>query len=426
MFLCRLKQILQPMLQLLSNAAWLLTAEFVAKVSRIVTIVVLAVELTPISYGTAILALACHDMLALFLRAGSGSQIIRCKETDLLSYVKNGATIQWGLCIFLATFQYLIAEHIAALYGNDDLALLLQVMAATYLFYPWVSIKIFLIQRANRMRQFSLYSGICTAAENISIALFAMSGADFMSVAYGKIIFSVLWLVLFYFIPMQSHGFGFDVKVLKTLLHTSGKLFSSEFLRALRLHADIFIAGKIMAPELFGLYSFAKNAGIGLSQSISNVFNGALFPFLCKLERNKTLATQQRLVYLVAAAVGMIFVAQALLVPIYVPIIFDEKWQSMIPIVSIMCLVALPSVIVDTHCSIARAKALFNDEIVTRFICLLISLLLLAIYAPTEPMEFTLVLFISSLLWCIALYFNDLLAKKLRPCTLLFKSEKTS
>ncbi|MEH6446775.1 MAG: oligosaccharide flippase family protein [Oceanospirillaceae bacterium] len=412
MLVTELKIMLHPLLQLFSNAVWLFSAELLSKISRVVTIIVLAVELSAVSYGTAMLALACHDMLALMLRAGAGSQIIRCNDKDLSAFAKNGATIQWGICLTLASVQYCLAQSIANWYDNPNLVQLLQVMAVIYLFYPWVSVKIFLLQRANQMRQFSIRNGICISAENISIALFAWCNADFMAVAYGKIVFSILWLVLFSFTDVKSYGLGFDLKVIKSLLHTSGQLFSSELLRALRLHADTFIAAKIMSPELFGLYSFAKNAGIGLSQSISNVFNSALFPFLCKLQRKGTLASQQRLIYLITLAVGMLFVVQAWLVPFYVPVLFDEKWHDMIPIVSIMCLVALPSIIVDSYCSFERVKANFNREIVTRFVCLFISLSLLFIYSPEQPMDFALVILFSSLLWCAAIYFGHRLIHK--------------
>lgn len=404
MLIAKVKLLIEPILLLFSNALWLLGAEFFAKVSRILTIIVLAGTLTPISYGTAFLALACHDMLSLILRAGAGSQIIRCEEYQLKDFARNGASIQWGVCLALASIQFLISQSVATWYDNPDLVILLQVMAVTYLFYPWVSIKIFLLQRANKMRQFSICNGICITMENVSIALFAWWKADFMAVAYGKLVFSVLWLILFSFIPVKTYGLGFDSKVLKRLLRTSSQLFTCELLRSLRLYADIFIAGKVMSPELFGFYSFAKNAGIGLSQSISNVFNGALYPFLCKLQRNKTLDIYQRSVYLVALVVGFIFVVQAVMVEFYVPILFNDNWHFMIPVVTIICLTALPAIIIDTYCSFERAKSHLNIEIYTRFICLSISLILLFLFSPTQPMHFALVMLLGSLIWCLVIY----------------------
>ncbi|WP_440873964.1 oligosaccharide flippase family protein [Thalassotalea sp. PLHSN55] len=419
------KQSFEPLFQLCSNAAWLLSAELLAKLSRIVTIVVLAKALTPVSYGTAMLALAFHDMLALFLRAGVGAQIIRCAPEKLSRYAANGATIQWGICLLLATAQFLLADFFASLYNSPDIAKLLKVMALIYLLYPIVSINIFLLQRENKMRWFSIRSGLCVTAENLSIAAFALAQGDIMAIAYGKLVFAVLWLGCFYFAPVKHYGFAFNKATLGELLKASGHLFNSESLRTARMHADTFIAGKLLPLELFGLYSFAKNAGVGLSQSLGNVFNSALYPFLCKLERSGELNNQQQKIYVFATLVGLIFVAQALMVPIYVPLIFDEKWFSVIPVVTVMCLVALPSVIVDSYCSFMRAQANYSDETRARLVCLLINLLMLALVMPSQPMSLAMTLLISSLLWCLAIYLMPASKQKSYSFVLSFTRRKS-
>lgn len=421
----RVKEILQPCLQLLTNTAWLFSSEILAKLSRIITIIVLTSSLTPISYGTAMLSLAVHDMLSFLLRAGAGSQIIQCKADDLIGYAKNGATIQWIICLTLAVSQFFLSDIVAQVYDNAKLAELLKVMAIIYLFYPWVSIKVFLLHRDNCMRWFSLRSGFCIIVENLSIALFVLMGADIMAVAYGKIVFSLLWLLLFSLSPVKSYGLGFDLNIFKRLIRTSGQISGSEFLRTLRFNADTFIAGKLMTPELFGFYIFAKNAGVGMSQSIGNVFNSALFPFLCKLKRNDTLINQQKIVYLIATGVGLIFVAQALMVPVYVPIIFDAKWHEIIPVVTIMCLIALPSVIVDTHCTFQRAQEAYSNETITRFVCLIITVIILLVFSPDQPMEFAIILLFSSLFWCVSVYFATAIRIKTSALVSFFIWRKT-
>ena len=190
---------LNSVIELLSNTVWLLSAEFVAKISRIFTIIVLAAQLSPMSYGTAMLALAFHDVFGLLLRAGVGSQIINCKPHQLESFAKNGVLIQWGICLTIAVGQFSSANYLSSLYDNDDITLLLQTMAIIYLLYPWVSIKVFLLQRENKMRWFSIRNGLCVIIENCTIAIAALCGADLLSVALGKIAFSIFWLLLFSF-----------------------------------------------------------------------------------------------------------------------------------------------------------------------------------------------------------------------------------
>ncbi len=399
-----LKQLLRPMSLLFSNTAWLFGAEILAKLSRVVTIIVLAFMLSPVSYGTAMLALACHELFSLFLKAGAGPQIIRCSDTQLSRYVQSGTIIQWGICLLMLSVQLIGASIVAKWYNNPDIAQLLYVMSLTYLLYPWVSVRVFLMQRANNMRGFGIRHGLCVSAENLSIALFAWYKADIMAVAYGKLVFSVLWLVLFIKVPTPRFLWQWHWPTLKLLLSRSGQIFSSELLKSLRLHLDTFIAAKVMSPELFGYYSFAKNAGIGLSQSIGNVFNAALYPFLCKLQRVGTLTNHLLMVYVIAIVVALIFVVQACAVPIYLPLLFDEKWQEMTFVVSVMCLVAMPALLLDTRCCLSRAQAQFTAEIVVRLICLLISVILLVTLSPKQPLAFAYVMLLSSCVCCFVVF----------------------
>ncbi|MFT7008257.1 MAG: O-antigen/teichoic acid export membrane protein [Colwellia sp.] len=395
--------------ELLSNATWLLTAEFISKISRIFTIVVLAAQLSPTGYGTAMLALAFHDVFGLLLRAGVGSQLINCKPHQLESFAKNGIIIQWAICLTIAIAQWNSADYLSSLYDNNNIAILLQIMALIYLFYPWVSIKIFLLQRENQMRWFSIRNGICVIIENSTIAITALLGADIFAVALGKIAFSLFWLVLFSFSPVKSYGISFKFSIISQMLKTSGKLFNTEFLRGIRLHADTFIAGKLLTPELFGFYTFAKNAGVGLSQSISQVYISALFPYLCKLERKGQLLAQQNKIVIISLCIGFLFVIQAIIAPIYVPILFDDKWFSVIPIITILCLVALPNLMIDIVCCMQRVKEQYHRETFTRLVCLIISLITLFIFSPDEPMEFAMAIFFSSLFCLIPIYLLNLL-----------------
>lgn len=391
-------------LELLSNTAWLLSAEVVAKTSRILTIIVLAAQLSPTSYGTAMLALAFHDVFGLLLRAGVGSQLINCKPHQLESFAKNGIVIQWGICLIIAIGQWSSADYLSSLYDNDNIAILLKIMAMIYLIYPWVSIKVFLIHRENKMRWFSIRNGLCVTIENCTIAITALLGADIFAVAIGKIAFSIFWLLLFSFAPVNSYGVEFKFSIIKRMLQTSGKLFNTEFFRGIRLHADIFIAGKLLSPELFGFYSFAKNAGVGISKSISQVYIAALYPYLCKLERKGKLLAQQRIVFILSLFIGCLFVIQAMLAPIYVPILFDEKWSSVIPIITILCLAALPNLIIDIVCCFQRAKLQYHRESITRLVCLFISLIPLLLITPNEPMVFAVVISFSSVFCLLCVY----------------------
>jgi O-antigen/teichoic acid export membrane protein len=259
------------------------------------------------------------------------------------------------------------------------------------------------------MRWFSIRNGICVIIENLTIAISALLGADILAVAFGKIAFSVFWLLLFSFSPVKSYGVGFCVTTIKLMLKTSGKLFNTEFFRGLRVHADTFIAGKLLTPELFGFYTFAKNAGIGLSQSISQVYISALYPYLCKLQRERKLTVQIRKLGFFSVLMSFMFVAQALIVPYYVPFIFDDKWVNTIPVITILCLAALPNFIIDSFCCLLRVKEKYHHETLSRLMCFALSLISLYLFRPVDPMAFALVILGSSLGCLLTLYILNVL-----------------
>jgi PST family polysaccharide transporter len=389
--------------RLLNNTSWLLVTEIAAKISRVLVIFALAAHLSPIEYGTVMLALACHEVFKLMLRSGAGTQIIQCSEAKLAQYAKNGSILQWLVCISLSGIQGALAIPVGDFYDNPAVTQLLVSMAGVYMLYPLVSVKVFLVQRAGNMRFYSLRNAGCILAENLSIAVFAVFDFGIMSVVYGKWVFAILWVCLFFFAPVQRFGIGFQFKTFRTLCKTSGQLLSTELIRALRMQLDMLIGARLLSPELFGLYSFAKSAGVGLSQSLNNAFNSALYPYLCDKHRQGEIAQYIRWVYLVTTGVGLLFVLQAFAVPIYVPILFDQQWQQQYVVITLLCLATLSSIYVDTHCNLLRAQGAYKHELYTRLFCLIISAVSLLIFKIDTPESLASVILASSLVWLLVL-----------------------
>ena len=401
--------------RLLDNTTWLLLTEMAGKISRILVILALAAHLSAIEYGTVMLALACHEVLKLMLRSGAGTQIIQCSEKNLKEYAENGAILQWVVCLSLAGIQSVLANPVGDFYSNPAVTQLLVAMAGVYLLYPLVSINVFLVQRASNMRFYSIRNAGCILAENMAITVFLLFDFGIMSVVYGKWVFALLWVGLFYFAPVERFGIGFHLSTFVVLCRTSGQLLLTELARALRMQLDMLIGARLLSPEMFGLYSFAKSAGVGLSQSLNNAFNAALYPYLCDKHRQGQLPTHIRSIYLITTAVGLLFVCQAITVPTYVPLFFDQEWQQQYAVITLLCLAALPCLYVDTHCNLLRAQGAYQYELYTRSFCLFISSLSLLVFQIDTPEKLALVVLASSTTWLLVLLFKPTISTKFTP-----------
>jgi len=389
---------------LFSNTSWSLTAEGMARASRLITLIALSFYLNTADYGTAMLALACHEILRVFTRIGCGAKIIQCAEQDLEGYASNAITLQWVMCISLTVCQLLVAELIATFYQNPALTELIKIMALAHLYYPIVTIKVYLLQRENRMRYFSLASGSCVVAENLSTALLVFLGIGIYAVALAKVIAAILWVALFSLPKVRSIRAGFDRQIMKSLTYYSGKILSTEVTKTFRQQSDMLLAGKLLDGELFGLYSFARSAGLGLSQSLSAAFVGGLYPYLCQQMRIKNVTQGLKNTYIACACVSVIFLAQAALAPLYIDWFFPDRWSEATLLVCILCSSAIPLLIVDTHCVYLRAQNRPTREL---FIALAIgSFTFLGLYfwSPNTPMNFAIALCVISYLYLPILF----------------------
>jgi PST family polysaccharide transporter len=150
--------------------------------------------------------------------------------------------------------------------------------------------------------------------------------------------------------PDPSQGYA----PLRPFLAYGWAVLGVELVKALRLQADKVIVGALMGAETLGLYFMAFNAGLSLSNSFTVAFSTVLFPHLCA-SADKLQALRQS----VLLAIGIIapaVIAQSLLAPLYVPVLFGEGWAGIEGVVSILCLIAIPTTLWSATAGWLRAN----------------------------------------------------------------------
>lgn len=387
--------------QLLQNTSWMLAAEGVSRVSRLATIFVLGLLLTPAEYGTMMLAIICHETIRVFSRVGCGAKVVQCADYELDALASNAGTLQWMLCILVAGAQIAVADVIASYYNNPQLGQLLSLMALSHLVYPMVAVRVFLTQRENNMRLYARVSAISISTENLVTALAVVFGMGPYAIVVAKLFSAFGWMALFYRASTARYPLAFSLAHMRQLTAYSGKVLSSELLKTGRLQLDSFIAARLLGVYEFGLYSFAKSAGIGLSQSISAGFLSSLYPHLCDKFRAGRLRPSIRHAYLIGAAISVLFLVQAALAPVYIKLIFDDRWASISVAVSILCLSAAPSLMLDISATVYRAKNLIGSEVSVMLAGLASLALPLLWLQPQSALAFATTVAAASLLWLL-------------------------
>ena len=331
--------------QLIRNVGWLGIGELINRVFRLATTVTLARVFSQEDYGLMAVIYMTFELVTVFIhRGGVAAKIVQADDHEVKELADTGYWLQWIVCLSLFVLQCAASVAIASFYDNQRLILLLSVAALGYVLLPLCSVHIALIERENRLKVTALCNVVQSFLSNTVIVTLCLLGVGVWSIVWSIIISQFSWII----IAWRSHTWRpprrFQLKNWQKIINYSKNIIAIELLNKLRLNLDYLIVGRFLGMEQLGLYFFAFNAGSGITMNIVNTFMSALFPYLCAAKETTQKLKQDYFHSLKTLALIIIpvVILQSTLSPLYVPIIFGEKWVGAVPILIIICLSVIP------------------------------------------------------------------------------------
>jgi len=362
----------------IKNLAWLGISEVFVRITRLVTAVVLARIMDPLTFGVAALVLTINELIRVFNRNGIGAKIVQCSDNELIEITNTAYRLNFIFCISLFLLQCLIAYPLARFYNTPELVPMLQVLSITYLIMPYGMVQASLVQRAQKLKTAALIDGSQVGIDNIITTILALLGLGAWAIVLPKFLTSPIWV----FGYRQAFSWKPTGKVLsfnlwQEILKFGQYYLSIELLKTARLNLDNMIIGRLLGMEALGLYYFARNAGLGFSLTLINAINSALYPNLCEVKNNITELKSRfnrNLKQIGLIAVPLISL-QAGLAFIYVPIIFGEQWEAAIPVLTLLCLSALSRPLAESASALTLAMGRISIDFKWNFIFTIIFLI---------------------------------------------------
>ncbi len=335
-------------------------SEVAAKASRILVVVVVARSLDLTQIGVAAAALAAADILKALTENGVGQKIIAAPSHMLSQTCATAHRIFWIWCIGLFLAQAAVGFVLYAYGGSFELLSLILLLAGEYLFMPAGLVQAALAMRAGKLRQTAAIAGAQNVGANLLSAALAMIWPTPLALILPRLVTAPFWLMSM----RRLHPWQLDLSQgrapLRPFMTFGWAVLGVEVVKAVRLQGDKLIVGTLMGAEALGLYFMAFNAGLSLSNSFSVAFSTVLFPHLCAHEDKAQALRQSTLLAL--ALITPAVVLQAMLAPYYVPILLGDGWTGLDDIVSILCLVAIPSTLWSATAGWLRATGRAHRE----------------------------------------------------------------
>lgn len=322
----------------LTSFFWKLLERFGNQGGTFIISIVLARLLSPHEYGLIAILNVFIFIAAVFVDGGFTSALIQKKEVDK----KDFSTVFVISCIVsvsLYIILFLCSPIIASFYHNQQLVILLRVLAISLLFDPFNAMQVATVTRRIEFKKlffsslisllFSGCVGIIMAYKGLGVwALIAQSLA-------GKLIsIGVLWLMVDW-----RPSFSFSKERFKSLFGFGGKILATNVLNKAFTSIRGLIIGKMYNPTTLALY----DKGVSLPSLIRNNITGAvqtvLFPVLSSVQDDiadvkSKVRKSIKLVnfFLFPLFVGFFVVAKSVII-----LLFTEKWVGAVPFVRIFC-----------------------------------------------------------------------------------------
>ncbi len=340
------------------NIGWLGAAEVINRIFRLATTVTLIRLFSKSDYGMLSAIYTVFEFgLTFSMGEGIGSTILQADDEDVDDVANNVYWLNWILLGSIFLLQCALAYPIALFYKNPSLALPIAALGLCYLVIPLYSVQESMLARKNRLEVQSWAMAAQAIVSNVMIVALVLCGFGIWGVVWSMVFSYPLWILLMYrheaWRPKR-----FTIARWREITHFGSRVLGVELLNRFRMNVDYLIVAGMLGTEALGLYFFAFNAGLGISQSILWSIGGAWYPEFCEARSSlKDLRAKWGKTFKTIAFVILpLVLLQITFAHTYIPILAKgDKWNDAIPIVMIICLSAIPLAVSRSTSQLLRA-----------------------------------------------------------------------
>lgn len=355
-------------------------SEAAAKASRLLVVVAVARTMDATAIGVAAASLAAADILKSLNQNGVCERIIAAPDAALDATCNTAIRIFWCWSLGLVALQVSIGIAAALIWDNWVFFLLLTILAAEYLFMPGGLVSSALARRAGKMRRTAAIAGGQVVGANLFTVVLVLVMPGPLALVIPRLLAAPIWLIAIRRLHPWPSNPAAGRLPLRHFASFGLAILGVELVMALRLQADKLVIGALAGPEVLGIYFLAFNAGLGLANSFSVAFSLVLFPHLTSATDRE--AALRGAVTMALGIIVPVVVLQSMMAPWYVPLLLGADWVHISPVVSILCLAAIPAVLWSATAQWLRAHDRAADEFTRTLIMTTALIITTAILAP--------------------------------------------
>lgn len=338
--------------KILSNLSWKFLERGLVQGVQFIISLFLARLLSPADYGVLALVLIFISIANVFVQSGLNSSLIQKKSVESIDF-SSVFYVSLAIATVLYGFLFVVAPVVARFYDNEDLTLVLRILALTL--FPGVvnSLQNAVVSRTMRFKKLffsSIGAGILSGIVGIILAYL---GYGVWALVFQHLVSQVSITIILWVTVRWRPTFEFSFGRIRTLFSYGWKLLVSSLLDTIYRELRSLIIGKVYSASVLGFYNRGQHFPQLIAKNINGPIQSVLFPALSSQQDHseRVKSMMRRSIVTSSFIVFPMMIGLAVIAKPLITLLLTEKWLPACPLYAdvlyLLCFMA------DTDCKFA-------------------------------------------------------------------------
>jgi PST family polysaccharide transporter len=369
--------------QFIKNSFWSLLQNGGNEVTSFLVFLVLARLLTPAIFGLVALAGVYLMVMQVFIDQGLHTAIIQRLELEE-AHLSTAFWMNLGMALAWVLLSLVAARQIAELFGNPELAPIVQVLSVNFMLAALCMVPLALLKRQLRYKEVAVSNVVSNVFGGILGILMAYRGWGCWSLVGQQIFGYVILTGLLWSLGGWRPRFFFSGRHFRDLFSFGIHIGGVGLLGVASSRSDQYLIGRFLGTEVLGIYAVASRVLTLLYRILVGSFGDVSNSVFSKLQNEpaRLAAAYGRCLRFLCVLAFPGYLFFMLMAGDIFFVFFGAKWQACVPLVRVLTLTGLLATASGVNPSIMRAVGRPDILLVWQLIALVLNIVIFFVALP--------------------------------------------
>ncbi|MBA2725798.1 MAG: lipopolysaccharide biosynthesis protein, partial [Actinobacteria bacterium] len=268
------------------SSAWYLGRQVVTNLIRLITVAVLARQLTPSDFGLVALASVVLYFIVLVSEGGIASYVIYYRHDDWRQQAQSAFWFNFFLTLVQLALCVAAAPFLRQVFSDRQLAPVLVALAGVFFLAQMAVVPDALVERELKHKQLAKRDMIITLLSALLSVILALRGWGIWSLVWPQFLTQAARLAVVLSLTRWNPGIRLMVDRWRSIWRYTSHLMGSNFLQLVINDGDTILVGRILGSSALGYYNLAWGLSNLAGRNVTAVISSVAMPAFAMMTKD--------------------------------------------------------------------------------------------------------------------------------------------